>query len=90
MKANLDQGNPAAKRKNSPAPLAKTKRSNLTQTKPAAKAKNVPTPYAKNVEPSTYRKNPSSTPPKNSNDDARIRSELTSAGRNNSHSRGGR
>lgn len=34
MKPNLVQGNVAAKRANSPAPLAKSKRANLVQTKP--------------------------------------------------------
>lgn len=90
MKPNLDQGNPMAKKRNSPAPLAKQKRSNLAQTKPMAKAKNILAPHAKNREAQTYRKNPSSVAPRMSSDDGRILSELTTGKRSNSHNRGGR
>lgn len=90
MKPNLDQGNPDAKRQNSPGPLPKTKSTNISQTKPMAKAKNSPTGMSKNREGQTYRKNPSSVPPRDLPDDGRIHRELTSAGRNNRHSRSGR
>jgi len=90
MKPNLVQGNPAAKRKNSPAPLAKSKRTNLSQTVPTAKKRNVPTPYAKNREAQTIRLTPTNVPPRDLPDDARIHRELTTGSRSNSHNRSGR
>lgn len=90
MKPNLDQGNPAAKRQNSPGPLPKNKRTNLAQTKPAAKPANILAPHPKNSESSTYRKNPTNTPPMNSSDDARIRREITTRSHPVHHSRKGR
>lgn len=89
MKSNLTQGNPAAKPQNSPGPLAKTKRTNLALTKPMAKARNVPKPYAKNREATTIRPGPTNTPPPMPDAD-RIRNELISGKRSNSHSRKGR
>jgi hypothetical protein len=90
MKPNLVQGNPAAKRKNSPAPLAKQKRTNLVQTEVMAKKKNVPTPYAKNTEGQSLRITPTNVPPRDLPDDMRIHTELTTGKRSNSHNRSGR
>lgn len=89
MKPNLDQGNPAAKAKNSPAPLKKQTRSNLEQTKSMAKEKNSPTPYAKNKEGQSMRLTPTNVPPRDMPDDARVHRELTTGKRSNSHSRKG-
>jgi len=90
MKPNLDQGKPAAKRRNSPAPLAKNKRANLDQGHPAAKAKNSPSPFSKNNESQTMRITPTNVPPRNSPDDERIHRELSTGKRSNAHSRKGR
>jgi hypothetical protein len=89
-KPNLDQGKPAAKRRNSPRPMAKQRRTNLVQTSTAAKKRNVPTPYAKNKEAQTMRPTPSNVPPRDLPFDARIHNELTTGSRSNSHSRKGR
>lgn len=89
-KPNLDQGNTAAMPRNSPGPLAKSKRTNLARTQPAAKARNVPSPYGKNKEAQTMRPNPSSTPPRDLPHDDRIHRELTTGKRSNSHTRSGR
>lgn len=90
MKPNLDQGNPAAKPRNSPSPLPKNKRTNLARTAPMAKAKNVPSPYAKNRESRTMRLTPTNVPSRDYPDDARIHRELTTGSRSNSHRRTGR
>lgn len=82
MKPNLDQGNPAAKRRNSPAPLAKTKRTNLTVGKTEAKARNSPAPLAKTTRTNLVQTTPETT-------DARIARELTTGKRSNGHSRSG-
>lgn len=87
LKPNLDQGNPAAKERNSPSPLAKQKSSNLARTNPMAKAKNTPKPYAKNSEGMTMRLTPTNVAPRNSGDDDRIHRELTTGKRSRSHSR---
>jgi hypothetical protein len=87
---NLDQGNPAAKPKNSPGPLAKQKRTNLASTQPMAKARNSPSPYAKNREAQTMRPTPTNVPPRDLPDDARIHRELTTGSRSNAHNRRGR
>jgi hypothetical protein len=90
MKPNLDQGNPAAKPRNSPSPLAKNKRANLARTSPMAKARNVPSPYAKNRAAQTLIPGPTNVPPRDIPDDARVHRELTTGKRSNSHSRSGR
>jgi hypothetical protein len=61
---NLDQGNPAAKPKNSPGPLAKSKRTNLARTAPMAKARNTPSPYAQEQGSADDAAHPSSVPPR--------------------------
>lgn len=86
MKPNLDQGNVAAKRKNMPGPLAKTKRDNLVVGKTMAKAKNSPPPLAKSTRTNLAQTSPVKANP--STDDLRIHRELTTGKRNNSHSRG--
>jgi hypothetical protein len=84
---NLDQGHPMAKAKNSPGPLPKHKTPNLDQGHTMAKPKNSPGPMAK-----TKRVNLDVGKPAASSmteHDERIRRELTTGKRDNSHRRPG-
>jgi hypothetical protein len=90
MKPNLDVGNPAAAARNSPKAISKQKRTNLVTTAPTAKARNTPSAMTKNKEGQTMRLTPSSVPPRDMPDDARIHRELTTGKRNHGHARKGR
>jgi hypothetical protein len=86
---NLDKGNPAAKAKNSPRALPKSKGHGMDRMSVDAKGKNAPAPMAKSREGQTYRPNPSSVPPRDLPHDERIHRELTTGKRSNSHNRRG-